>query len=41
VHAGFAIQKWSEQDMDEYREIMREMGQWESKVEGRKSKDAE
>ncbi|MBN1595109.1 HypC/HybG/HupF family hydrogenase formation chaperone [candidate division FCPU426 bacterium] len=25
VHAGFAIQKWSEQDVAEYRAIMEEM----------------
>jgi hydrogenase expression/formation protein HypC len=25
LHAGFAIQKWSEEDVREYREIMREM----------------
>ena len=27
VHAGFAIQKWSQEDMDEYRKIMDEMEQ--------------
>lgn len=27
VHAGFAIQKWTEQDMREYRSIIHEMGQ--------------
>ena len=31
VHAGFAIQKWSEQDVREYREIMEEMAEGESK----------
>lgn len=25
VHAGFAIQKWTEKDVAEYREIMREI----------------
>lgn len=25
VHAGFAIQKWSEEDVKEWREIMNEM----------------
>lgn len=25
LHAGFAIQKWSEEDVREYREIMKEM----------------
>ena len=25
VHAGFAIQKWSEEDVQEWREIMSEM----------------
>jgi hydrogenase expression/formation protein HypC len=25
VHAGFAIQRWSEKDVAEYREIMREI----------------
>ena len=27
LHAGFAIQKWSEKDVQEYNEIMNEMGQ--------------
>ncbi len=26
VHAGFAIRKWSEEDVQEYREILKEMG---------------
>lgn len=25
LHAGFAIQKWSEEDVEEYNEIMSEM----------------
>ncbi len=25
VHAGFAIRKWSQRDLDEYREIIAEM----------------
>lgn len=29
LHAGFAIKKWSEQDLREYNEIMREMGESE------------
>ena len=26
LHAGFAIEKWSEEDVREYNEIMKEMG---------------
>lgn len=31
IHAGFAIQKWSEEDVREFEEIMKEMAQAEGR----------